>query len=100
MKIYEATYYLTKPGSNEVKRGITVMFYANSKEQAKTLATAYMADVNDMNKVEVTETKNMFYLGLMDMYIKEHHGEERLLKEEVDCINRRRRYFGLDLLTL
>lgn len=96
MKCYKATYYVTKPEVNEEKRVIAVMIYANDKKQAKTLATAYMVDFNDMNKVEVAETKSKLAIDLMNMYIKEHNGEDQLLKDEIDDINSRRSRFGLE----
>lgn len=90
MKIYKVTYYMDIYYVDDFR------LYVNSKKQAVTLARAYMTEPSVVNRYVIAEVKGALAMEKMRALIMLHHGEEQLLKSEIDDANRSRIRFGLE----
>ncbi len=95
MKCYKATYYLEDYEARESKEVEKIKIFALNKKQARKLANANMVALEVANKVEVKETKDKASIDVMNACVM-CSGEDKVLKEEIEVINERRRRFGLN----
>ena len=82
MKCYKVK-FLTK---DELRRQLII--YAFSAGQAKAMAESYPID--DITEIKVSETKAKKELIKMANFIDNYDGADKLLKAEIEVINRMR----------